>query len=58
MHYVSGGREGQKRLNNQIINHTDCRADTTAKGSFIWTNISTSTDSSSSGPELEEGGTS
>ena len=25
------------------INQTDCRADTTAKGLFIWANISTST---------------
>ena len=27
------------------VNQTDCRADTTAEGLFIWVNISTSTTS-------------
>ena len=37
------------------MNQTDCRTDTTAKGLFIWTNISTSTTSLLKGQSYNEG---
>ena len=61
MFHVPGFVDGQRdpelnscRLTARVINQTDCRADTTAKGLFIWANISTSiTSLLQAGPELQ-----
>ena len=45
-----GGKGGGRGKDCFQINQTDCRTDTTAKGLFIWANISTSTTSLPQGP--------